>query len=107
MNSFFASFNLAGFMYYDGVEVFNELKIGTPLQLVPEPENRHDEYAIALYYNKRKLGFVPRGENKTISKLLYFGHDMFTAKINRLSPDEHPNNQVGVVVRVKEKEKAD
>ena len=103
MNSFLASFNLAGFMYYDGVEVFNELKIGTELRFVPEPENRHDEYAVAIYLNDTKLGFVPRGENKIISKLLHIGHDVFTVKINRLSPEEHPNNQVGVVVRVKGK----
>ena len=103
MNSYYSNFNIAGFMYYNGADVFTELKIGRELKLLPEPENRHDEYAVAIYYKESKLGFVPRGENKSISKLLYFGHDVFTAKINRISPAEHPNNQVGVVVKIVEK----
>ena len=107
MNNYFANFNIAGFMYYDGVDVFQELKIGTELKLVPEPENKHDEYAVALYYGEHKLGFIPRGTNREIGKLLHFGYDAFTVKINRISPEEHPNNQIGVVVKVKDRKKTD
>ena len=100
MNSYFSDFNIAGFLYYDGVEVFHELQIGSEVQLVPEPENRYDEYAVAIYFQGKKLGFIPRGMNKQISKLLNHGYNPFTVKINRISPREHPNNQVGVVVKI-------
>ena len=30
-------------------------------------------------------------------------NDIFTAKINRVAPEEHPENQIGVLVRIKEK----
>ncbi len=103
MNNYFSDFNIAGFQYYDGVDVFTEMKIGSEVKLVAEPENKYDEYAVAIYFKDKKLGFIPRGLNKQISKLINFGHNPFTAKINRLTPDEHPNNQVGVVVKILEK----
>jgi hypothetical protein len=46
----FSNFNIAGFTYYDGVDVFYDLKIGTELQLKVEPSNRLDAYAVAIYY---------------------------------------------------------
>jgi hypothetical protein len=99
------NFNIAGFTYYDGVDVFNELKIGTELHFVAEPDNKFDGYAVALYYNEYKLGYVPQNRNKYISKFLNFGHDsLFEIKINKVSPDDHPEQQIGVVVRIKNRE---
>jgi hypothetical protein len=97
----FDNFNIAGFTYHDGVDVFDELKIGVPLSLVPEPNNSHDAYAVAIYYKDHKLGYVPKDRNKFISKFLNFGHtDLFEVKINRVSPEDHPEQQIGVVVRI-------
>jgi len=51
-----------------------------------------------------KLGFVSRGENKELSKFCEMGYaDIFDVRINRLSPDEHPENQVGVIVYIDRK----
>lgn len=101
-NRHLCNFQIAGFTYYEGAEVFNELKIGTHLTLKREPENKFDPYAIALYYNDKKLGFVPRGENKELSKFLEMGYsDIFTATINQIDPHEYPENQVGVIVKIK------
>ncbi|MDR3245998.1 MAG: HIRAN domain-containing protein, partial [Prevotellaceae bacterium] len=66
----FANFHIAGFTYYDGVDVFYELRIGTKLILKAEPTNQFDAYAVAIYYNDTKLGYVPREKNKEISKFL-------------------------------------
>lgn len=98
-----ANFNLAGFTYYDGIEVFNQLKVGTKLRLVPEPDNPYDAKAVAIYFGESKVGFVPRSDNRTISKILNLGHqDIFETFINRVSPDEYPENQIGIVVKIKE-----
>ncbi|HOT13998.1 MAG TPA: HIRAN domain-containing protein [Bacteroidales bacterium] len=95
-------FNIAGFTYYDGPIVFNELKIGTELRLVAEPDNRYDPKAVALYFGEHKLGFVPRGENSPISKLLEQGYaEIFETRIQRINATDHPENQVGVVVYLK------
>ena len=102
------NFNIAGFTYYDGVDVFGELKIGTELQFVPEPENKFDESAVALYYKDYKLGYVPKCKNCELSKFLNYGHaDLFEIKINRVSPSDHPEQQVSVVVKITDKRKAE
>jgi hypothetical protein len=94
-------FYIAGFTYYDGVDVFQELTIGTKLTLKAEPENKFDNYAVALYFKEAKLGFVPKGMNKEIFKLLEMGYDeIFEAKINQITPDEHPEQQVGVIIKI-------
>jgi hypothetical protein len=97
---------IAGFTYYEGPVVFGQLQIGTVLRLVAEPENRYDPDAIALYFEEYKLGFIPRAENKTLSIFFQQGYDdIFEAFINRVSPDEHPRGQIGVVVYLKAREK--
>ncbi|NJN27028.1 MAG: DNA-binding protein [Cyclobacteriaceae bacterium] len=100
-----ASFSLAGFTYYDGAEVFGQLKVGSKLKMKAEPNNRYDARAVALYYDGRKLGFVPRNENAIISKLLNLGYtQIFQAFINRISPTEGPEAQIGVTVKIKRNE---
>ena len=53
-----------------------------------------------LLYILKKLRLVisPRVNNKELSKLLEAGYaDLFTAKINRISPGEDTENQIGIV----------
>ena len=95
----FSNFDIAGFTYWDGAIVFNELKIGTQLRLERENENQYDPKAVAIYLGEYKLGFVPRCENDHISKLCEAGYgNIFDVCINRVSPEESPENQIGVIV---------
>lgn len=100
----FTHFEIAGFTYYDGALVFNQLQIGSALNLVYEPDNKFDPYAVAIYFEGNKLGYVPRGENKPISKLLEMGHNILEAYIQRIDPTDHPESQVGVVIFLKKAE---
>ena len=101
----FSNFNLAGFTYYDGIEVFSELKVGAPLTMKAEPDNKYDPCAVAIYYDDKKLGYVPKDDNLLLFKFLELGHtDLFEVRITRLSPEKHPEGQVGVVVRINEKQ---
>lgn len=95
-----ANFNIAGFTYYDGVDCFQQLQIGTHLKLVLEADNKYDPRAVAIYYEDYKLGFVPRNENRIIYKLLKVGLDCLTAKVQMVDLKEHPENQVRVVVHL-------
>lgn len=96
------NFHIAGFSYWDGCEVFEQLHIGTKLDLVREEDNKFDPYAVAIYYGEYKLGFIPRGENHDISKYLDMGlEDIYDVRITRITPDTHPENQVEVIVRIK------
>lgn len=96
----FDHFNIAGFTYYEGALAFENLKIGTQLILAADPANIYDEHAVAIYYNDLKLGFIPKGKNKPIAELLNAGVDVFDARVQRCSPDSHPENQVQVIVYV-------
>ena len=100
------NFRIAGFSYWDGPEAFEQLKVGTRLDLVREPDNQFDPYAVAVYLGDFKLGFIPRGENHDISKYLDMGlDDIYEVRVQRISPDEHPENQVEVIVYIKNQNK--
>ena len=100
--SHLTNFHIAGFGYWEGCEAFENLKIGTKLDLVREADNPFDPYAVAIYYEDFKLGFIPRGSNHDISKYLYMGlEDIFEVRITRVTPDVHPEQQVEVIVYIK------
>jgi len=64
-----------------------------------EPDNRFDPYAIALYFEGYKLGFVPRTCNHQLSKLLEMGYsNCLEARIQSINSQEHPENQLHVIV---------
>lgn len=105
-NQFYASFHIAGFTYWNGLEVFDELKIGTKLQLEVEPTNGHDPDAVKILYRETMLGYIPRDQNEEISKFLQLGYtDLFEVRINRITPDTHPEQQICVTVKINRKEK--
>ena len=101
----FTNFDLAGFTYWEGAIIFDKLTIGTQLRLDREPDNKYDAKAVAVYYKGHKLGYVPRSNNSEISKLCDQGYaDIFDTRINRISPSEHAESQLGIVVHIKSKE---
>jgi hypothetical protein len=86
--------HIAGFTYYNGLDVIDQLKPGTPVKLKSEPENPHDPDAVAIYFEDAKLGYVPQAKNSIVSSLLYFGHDgILEAKINFHNPEANTENQ--------------
>jgi len=101
-NRHFNHFNIAGFTYYNGIDVFHELKIGSQLTAVAEPNNQFDAYAVILFYKDVKLGYIPRDSNKEIFKFLSCGYNnLFEFRINRIDEKANPESQIGVLVRIK------
>jgi hypothetical protein len=104
-NQFYSTFYIAGFTYWNGLEVFDDLKIGTQLRLEVEPSNGHDPNAVKILYKETMLGYIPRGENEEISKFLQLDYaDLFNTRINRINPDAHPEKQISVVVKINRKQ---
>jgi hypothetical protein len=96
-------FHIAGFTYYDGLEVINELHLGTRVDLVGEPDNPYDPEAIKVMYHDKKLGYVPKDRNSQMSTFLYYGHgDIFEAQIQLVNTETHPERQFRVVVKIKD-----
>ena len=84
---------VAGFQFHQGEAVWQSLTVGAPLALVREPNNSHDINAVAVYFRKDKLGYVPRGENSAIAQMLDRG-ERLSATISRLTIDEDPWQRV-------------
>lgn len=63
-------FFVAGFRHYKGMDLLPYIQENDLLELRREPENNHDECAIALYWQQEKIGYIPAEINEMTSKLL-------------------------------------
>jgi hypothetical protein len=43
------------------------MQVGDHLDLIREPDNRHDRNAIRVEWRGHKLGYVPRAENRAVA----------------------------------------
>ncbi|MEO7726338.1 MAG: HIRAN domain-containing protein [Burkholderiales bacterium] len=90
---------LAGFRYNDGRLVWNDLKAGDELRLVREYDNPHDADAIRLEWNGRKIGYVPRQENRALARELDAGKRI-DARIVELARRRNGRHLIGYDILV-------
>lgn len=88
---------LAGFQYHDGEELWPYLTVGDSLELVREPANPFDANAIRIDWLGRKLGYIPRAENRTTARLMDQGRRL-EARIGGLERHGNPWRRVAVEV---------
>ncbi len=100
------SFHVAGFQYYNGASVWADLELGTKLELTPEPDNRHDENAVAVMYNNSKIGYIPSQRNTILAKLINAGYlrDALELVVQKKDSREHTERQLYVGLFLLEKE---
>lgn len=103
---YFMDCHLAGRMYHDADEVWNDLKVGTILKLERDLENRYDMNAVMVVYEKDgeefKIGYIPRGENETLAKFLEMGwNNIFECRICKINEDAHPEMQIFLTIKIK------
>jgi hypothetical protein len=84
---------LAGFRYHAAADVWQELRVGDPLELARERDNPHDRNAVSVSWRGRKLGYVPRHENAALAWGLDRGATL-AARISRLAPDARPSRRI-------------
>ena len=113
---FFKECHLAGRQYHDVDEVWEELHVGTLLELERDLDNRYDKNAVAVIYNQGLdedtgerddylLGYIPSDENEEIAQLLEMGwNDVFECRILKINPDAHYENQISLTIRIKRNE---
>ena len=90
---------LAGFRYYDGKSLWEEIKVGDALALVREPDNPHDGNAVRIQWNDRTLGYVPRRENAHLARQMDHGA-MVEARITGLYKSRNGRNRVSYEISV-------
>ncbi len=74
---------IAGFAYYEGSQWITQIKPADPLTFRREPTNTHDHRAIEIFWNERKLGYVPRSHNRALYKLMDAG-EMVVGEVKRV-----------------------
>lgn len=80
------------------MEVLSRVEPGTMLQLVREPYNEYDEFAIALHLDKIKIGFIPAESNEILAKLMDINALEFLAEVTHADLQTPPWEKVSVAV---------
>ncbi len=91
---------LAGFQYYQGGQLWDEIKVGDALMLTREPANPHDSNAVRVEWRGHKLGYVPRRENQAVARHMDSGGKV-EARVSRLRQHRNPWQRIEFEVFVR------
>ena len=80
---------VAGVQYHVGPVSLAQLRPGQSLTLRREPENLHDELAIAVHAGGVKFGYLPRRLNEIPANLMDSGRRV-VARVSEVNPDAPP-----------------
>ena len=90
-------FPAAGFSFYEGPVLLQQIRPGLALQLVAEPDNPHDARAIRIEAFGRHIGYVPRSDNGPLGRLLAQGAPL-RARVLSVRREGEPWDAVRVAV---------
>jgi len=90
---------LAGFRYYAGETLWQDMREGDRLSLVREADNPHDANAVRIEWRGQKLGYLPRAENRAVATAIDNG-DAVDARIAKLRQHRNPWQRVLIEVFV-------
>lgn len=80
---FIIEIHIAGTSYREDIDKIEPLlKPGQMYRMVREPENKFDKFAIEIYFEDYKLGYVPAAQNQIVARLMDAGK-MFFCKLIR------------------------
>ncbi len=87
---FLMSCNIAGTSYRDDIaEISGALSCDEILVFRREPQNEHDDLAIAIFDSKgRKIGYVPRQRNEVLARLMDAGKLVFGKMLSKSELDK-------------------
>lgn len=92
-------FYIAGWRYYDGEKVINQLKEGAAVRFQLEPSNKEDEKAVIVLSEKGeyKLGYIPAFYSGFMYEMME-EHFVYEARIEKVSPMARPQSKVSISV---------
>jgi hypothetical protein len=90
---------VAGYRFYEGDDVIEDLRVGASLELCREPSNPYDANAIEIFADDEvKLGYVPMALNTHPASLMDAGEHVI-AEVVELDPEAAPWERVRIVVK--------
>lgn len=75
-----------GFQFYEGPKLIGQINQSGLLELVREPENQYDKNAIALHFNRCKIGFLPAERNEMLARIMDADLLPLQAEVARVEP---------------------
>lgn len=93
--------NVAGLQFYEFDDKTTDMAAGDEVDLKPEPSNPHDNRAIEVYWNTRKLGYIPRDNTELIHKYLTRDNHPPAKVFSYLTFIQHPPMRRLCVIAVK------
>ena len=88
---------VAGFRYYKGPKSLDKIQIDDEIKLIREPNNKHDEFAVGVHWNDKKLGYIRMDDNIVIANLLDNDIPLFT-KISEIQKEAETWELVAISV---------
>lgn len=64
------AYSIVGMNFQKSEEFLKNLEPGCPAVLVREPANPHDPNAVAVWVQGRKIGYVPKTQNKVLAQFI-------------------------------------
>lgn len=96
---FYFDFYIAGWRYYDGDKIVDQLRVGTKVNFKLEPSNKEDSKAIIILSDNRghKLGYIPAFYSSFMFDVIR-NNEMYEAKIDKVNPYAKPQLKVSISI---------
>lgn len=89
---------VAGFRFYKGMELLPHMQEQDIVELRRNPQNEHDDFAVAVYWQQEMIGYVPAASNEVIARLIDAKALSLVAVITHLEPKAKPWENVAIAV---------
>jgi HIRAN domain len=63
-------YSIVGMIYLNAEDFVKEIWPGEKATLMREPNNEHDKNAVAVWVRGRKVGFIPKLQNKALAPMI-------------------------------------
>jgi hypothetical protein len=91
-------FYIAGWRYYEGEKVINQLQVGEEVRFRLEPENKQDSKAVMVLTKQgHKLGYIPAFYSDFMFHIIENRHN-YQATIHAVHMEAHPHLKVNINV---------
>ncbi|HEX8334154.1 MAG TPA: HIRAN domain-containing protein [Segetibacter sp.] len=87
---------IAGTSFRNLNKVENELDHKVKLEMKRESDNKFDKCAIALWYDKTKVGYIPKDKNEVLSRLMDAGKQFYST----IEAKEYEGNWLKLFIQV-------
>ena len=91
--------HVAGLLYGEMAEY--RFSPDEELKAVREPDNPYDTYAVALYKEKRKVGYIPRTNSRIVASLLDSSFNL-RVRVRYFEGEKEPWNRLWVSIWLKD-----